>query len=157
MIRRATAADAPAIAAIWNHHIRTGTVTFLPDEKSEAEVAALIAGPDPVFVAERAGVAGFARHFPFRAGRGYAATREHTILLAPAAPRGQGLGRALIEAVIADAAAGGAHSLWAGISGENADGRAFHAAMGFAVMAVLPEVGHKFGRWLDLVLMMRRL
>lgn len=49
------------------------------------------------------------------------------------------------------------HSLWAGISGENPSGRDFHAAIGFVEVATLSEVGFKFDRWIDLVLMQKRL
>jgi phosphinothricin acetyltransferase len=45
----------------------------------------------------------------------------------------------------------------AGISSGNPAGRAFHAAIGYREVAVLPEVGRKFGRWLDLVMMLKRL
>lgn len=43
----------------------------------------------------------------------------------------------------------------AGISGENADGQAFHARMGYRPLAIIPEAGHKFGRYMDLVLMQK--
>jgi phosphinothricin acetyltransferase len=81
---------------------------------------------------------------------------EHTIILAPHA-RGKGAGRALMTAIEDHARAGGAHTLFAGVSGENAEGIAFHTRMGFRPLVTIPEVGHKFGRWLDLVLMMKTL
>ncbi len=51
----------------------------------------------------------------------------------------------------------GMHSLLAGISAENPPGVKFHAGLGFTEIATLPEVGYKFGRWIDLVLMQKRL
>jgi phosphinothricin acetyltransferase len=57
----------------------------------------------------------------------------------------------------AHARAGQAHTLFAAVSGENGAAIAFHARLGFEVSARYPEVGRKFGRWLDLVLMMKRL
>lgn len=157
MIRPADRTDAAAIAGIWNHYIRTTTVTFLPDEKTVEEVEKTIES-DVCFVWQAKGepVAGFARYFQFRGGRGYAPTCEHTVLLAEGA-RGRGAGRALIEAVAAHAKAAGKHTLWAGVSGENTEGINFHAACGFETVARLPEVGFKFDRWIDLVLMVRRL
>ncbi len=81
---------------------------------------------------------------------------EHTIHVHPET-RGRGIGRMLMDAVERHAAAGGAHALFAGVSGENAAGRAFHVRLGYEPVAVLPEVGHKFGRWIDLHLMRKRL
>ena len=77
-------------------------------------------------------------------------------MLAPAA-RGLGLGRGLMQAIEDHARGGGAHSIFAGVSGANPEGRAFHAAMGYVEIACLPEVGFKWGRWLDLYLMQKRL
>ena len=155
-IRPATPADAAAVAAIWNHYIRDTAVTFNSAEKSPTEVADLIASRPAFLVAAGAdgAVLGFATYSRFRGGVGYAQTMEHTILLAPGAS-GRGLGRGLLTAVEDHARAGGAHSLFAGVSGENPEGRAFHAAMGYAVAAILPQVGRKFGRWMDLVLMQK--
>jgi phosphinothricin acetyltransferase len=158
MIRPAVPADAPAAAAIWNHYIRSTTVTFNPVEKPVAELESLIAAPHAFFVATDDGrVSGFARHFQFRSGLGYARAAEHTILLAPDAPRGRGTGRALMQAILDDATARGIRSMIAGVSGDNPDGIAFHAAMGFDTVGMIPAIGWKFGRWLDLVLMQKRL
>lgn len=154
-VRPATAEDAEAVAAIWNHYIRHTTVTFNAVEKDAAEVAATVLARPAFFVAILDGrIAGFATYAVFRSGVGYARTMEHTILLAPGAD-GRGFGRALMAAVEDHARAGGAHSIFAVVSGENPEGRAFHARLGYAEAAVLPEVGWKFGRWLDAVLMQK--
>lgn len=159
MIRPALATDAAAIAAFWNPVIRDTAITFNPVEKSAAEVAAMILGRQSAghgfFVAEYQGqVAGFASYAQFRGGAGYARTMEHTIILSPAA-QGTGLGRALMSALEDHARTGGSHSMIAGVSAENPAGRAFHAAIGYTEIATLPQVGYKFGRWMDLVLMQK--
>lgn len=155
MIRDATPADAPAIAAIWNPVIRDTAITFNSVEKSDADIAAMIRGRQDdghgFLVTEAQGkVAGFATYAQFRGGVGYARTMEHTILLSPAAH-----GRGLMTALEDHARAGGALSLFAGVSAENDAGRAFHAALGFAEVAILQRVGFKFGRTMDLVLMQK--
>ena len=158
-IRPARRADFAAILAIWNPVIRDTAVTFSSEEKTADGLAAMIADRRAAgrefLVAEADGqVAGFATYAQFRAGNGYAHAMEHTIILAPGA-QGRGLGRALIAAVEDHARAGGAHTLFAGVSGENAAGIAFHDRVGFRTVARIPEAGRKFGRWLDLVLMMK--
>ena len=154
-VRRAGTGDAPAICGIHNHYIRHTIVTFTTAERSAAEVAGLIDAGQPHWVAERAGAAiGFATFFAFRKGPGYAHTFEHTVLLAPER-QGGGAGRALMAALEAGARDAGGHSLFAGVSAENAAGVAFHAAVGFAEVVRLREVGWKFGRWHDLVLMQK--
>ena len=154
-VRLATGLDAEAVAAIWNHYIRETSVTFYAQEKNAEEVAGLISTRPAFFVAlDQGRVAGFATYDQFRSGVGYARTMEHTIQLAPDAS-GRGHGRALMVAVEDHARAGGAKSMLAGVSGENPEGRAFHARLGYAETAVLPQVGWKFGRWMDLVLMQK--
>lgn len=159
MIRAATQTDARAIAAFWNPVIRDTAATFNPVEKTPDDIAAMIrdrqAAGHGFLVAERQGqVVGFASYAQFRGGVGYARTMEHTIILSPAA-QGAGLGRALMAALEDHARTAGVHSLIAGVSAENPAGRAFHAAIGFAEIAILPQVGHKFGRYMDLVLMQK--
>lgn len=159
MIRDARAEDAAAVAAIWNPVIRDTAFTFNAVEKTVAEVAQMIAarqGEGHAFlVAEEEGrVAGFASYAQFRGGVGYARTMEHTVILAPGA-WGQGTGRALMATLEARARAAGVHAMIGGVSAENPAGRAFHARIGYAEVAVLPQVGHKFGRYMDLVLMQK--
>jgi len=158
MIRDATAADAPSIAAIWNPVIRDTAITFNSAEKTADEIATMIcdrqAAGHGFLVADEGGIKGFATYAQFRGGVGYARTMEHTILLAPAA-QGRGLGLALMAALESHARAAGAISLFAGVSAENPAGRAFHARAGFAEVAILQRVGFKFGRTMDLVLMQK--
>jgi phosphinothricin acetyltransferase len=156
IIRPARPDDADGILPILNHVIRDTAITFTSAEKTADYVRQeIIDRKGAYFVADRAGrVMGFATYFQFRGGPGYAHTMEHSIALAAEA-RGQGAGRALLDAVCAHARGQGAHSMWAGVSAENPAGVAFHARMGFEQVARLPEVGFKFGRWMDLILMQK--
>lgn len=157
IIRDAVAADAEAISAFWTPQILETVVTFNSIPKMPDDVAQMIAQRPCFMVADIGGEAvGFVTYDQFRGGIGYARTMEHTIILAPSA-QGQGAGRALILAAIEHARAADVHSLWAGVSAENAAGVAFHQRVGFETVAVLPEVGRKFDRWMDLVLMQKRL
>jgi phosphinothricin acetyltransferase len=156
VIREAETGDAARIAAIWNRAIRDTAITFNAEEKPVGAVAELIAvrrQAGHAFLVEEAGgtVAGFATSFQFRGGSGYRHSLEYTVMLAEHA-RGRGRGRALLSALEAQARAAGAHTLWAGVSAENPGGIGFHRACGFEEVAVLAEVGFKFGRWMDLVL-----
>lgn len=154
-IRRAAPGDAAAICAIANPIIRDTVITFNSVEKTVEEVAAQIREGRPYWVAGAPGaVIGYASYGAFRHGSGYRHTREHSIALAPEA-WGRGIGRALMEALCAAARAEGVHVLIAGVGGENPAGQRFHAALGFAEIARLPQVGRKFGRWQDLVLMQK--
>ncbi|WP_071672775.1 GNAT family N-acetyltransferase [Nioella nitratireducens] len=154
MIRPARPQDAAAIAAIWNPVIRDTTVTFTTAEKSLQGLAEAIAS-QAFLVAETGGqVTGFATCSPFRSGPGYARTMEHSIHVCATA-RGSGVGRRLMDALETHARSKSVHSLIAGISGENTGAIAFHTALGFAHVGRLPQVGWKFDRWLDLVLMQK--
>lgn len=153
-VRPARPEDAAEIAAIWNPIIDGTAATFTTARKTEAGLIADIAHRGAAFqVAEAGGhLLGFATYFQFRGGPGYAYTMEHSIQLAPEA-RGRGVGRALMTTLEEVARREGVHSLWAGVSGENPEGRAFHLRLGFEEVATLPEVGFKFGRWMDLILL----
>lgn len=157
IIRDAKASDAEAISTFWSPQILETVVTFNSISKSAKDVTEMIDQRPCFLVAEVAGeVIGFVTYDQFRGGIGYRHTYEHTIILAPDA-QGKGAGRALMLAAMEDARARQAHSLFAGVSAENAAGVAFHQKLGFETVAVLPEVGRKFDRWMDLVLMQKRL
>lgn len=159
MIRPATDQDAAAICAIWNPEIRDTLVTFNSVEKSPGDITGMVAEKGSgfvVFEGNDANILGFAFYGQFRGGVGYRHTAEHTIVLESAA-RGRGVGRALIGAICDHARAAGMHSLIAGVSAGNPDGVAFHARLGFEEIARLPEVGRKFDRWIDLIVMQKML
>ena len=157
MIRPARPADAQAITDLWNPIIRDTVITFNPVQKPVTEILDMIQAPPPgVFLVaqDQGAIVGFARFFQFRGGLGYAHTMEHTINLAPAA-RGRGLGRALMAALEDAARAQSAHSMIAAITGSNTESIAFHAALGYAHVGMVPQAGWKFGQWHDLVLMQK--
>ena len=154
LIRAASLADVPAIAALWNAMIRETTATFTSILKTEDDLHALLtARSDAFLVAQIDGaVAGFITWGPFRNGDGYAHTAEHSIITARS---GQGIGKALMQAALAQAHAQGIHMMVACIGGENERAVAFHTQMGFAMAGQLPQVGRKMDRWHDLILMSR--
>jgi phosphinothricin acetyltransferase len=158
ILRLAHLSDAAALADLINPWIRDSIITFNSVEKTQGDIEALItdrrAAGFEVFVAtgsERE-LLGYATYAQFRGGVGYAHAMEHSIALAPEV-RGRGVGCALMAALEDHALRRGAHQMIAGISGENAAGRAFHAALGYAHIATVTEAGRKFDRWHDLVLM----
>lgn len=161
MIRQATEADAAQIAALLRPVVMHTTITFLSTPKSRddiiADLRAKAKAGHGMFVADHddklLGMAGYGQ---FRGGNGYAHAYEHSIVLAPDA-RGRGLGHQLMAQLEIHAKASGGHTLWAGVSAENPDGVAFHSQRGFEHVAILPEVGRKFERWIDLVLMRKQL
>lgn len=158
MIRPATTADAAEVCALWNPFIRDTSTTFNSVEKSLADIAAMIEtrarSGHTTFVAHDGALAGFATYAQFRGGVGYSTCMEHTIVLAPAA-QGRGIGRALMTALESHARCAGAHQMIAGVSAENADGIAFHTRLSYVLIATIPQAGHKFGRFIDLVLMQK--
>lgn len=158
-IRDAAAQDAHEIAIIWNNEIENGLGTFASTAKSDQDIVESIKAKQSAghgFLVCKVGgkAAGFAMYGQFRASNGYAKTMEHTIYLAEFA-HGKGVGRALMAALEDHARGFGAHSMLAGISAENAGSVTFHLKLGYREIARLPEVGHKSGQWLDLVLMQK--
>lgn len=157
IIRAAIASDAVLIAEFWSLQVLTTSITFNTVPKSPEEVVQMIAEHACFLVAELDGEAvGFITFDQFRGGVGYHHTKELTIILDLAA-QGQGAGRALLEAAMERARALDVHVLVAGVSGENLGAIAFHKSMGFEQVGLMPQVGRKFERWMDLVLLQKTL
>lgn len=159
IVRPVEPTDFAHVLAVWNPVIRDTTISFSDSEISDLELAEMVAlrrekGHEFLVAVLENAVLGFATYGQFRPHSGYRRTVEHTVILAPEA-RGRGVGRALMGAIEDHARSAGHHTIYAGVSGENAAGIAFHAAVGYRQVALLPEAGWKFGRWLDLVLMVK--
>jgi phosphinothricin acetyltransferase len=158
-IRDANEADLPQILEITNDAVRNTTAVWNETPTTlEARTAWLRdrqAQGYAVLVVEEGGeVAGFASLGPFRPFEGYARTVELSIYVHKDR-RGNGHGGALLEALIARAKAADMHVIVAGIAGDNEVSIRLHERHGFTETGRMPQVGRKFGRWLDLVLMQR--
>ena len=161
-LRDATSADLPAILAIHNSTIDDTTTTWSDEDETIEHrtewFAARQAAGDPVVVAVDGGeVVGFTAWAWFRGeGKwpGYRHTRELSVHVRDS-HRGHGVGRLLLDDLVERAARNDVHVLVAAVDSGNEASIRFHEQMGFVEVARLPEVGRKFDRWLDLVLLQR--
>jgi L-amino acid N-acyltransferase len=94
---------------------------------------------------------GFASYGAFRPQPAYKYTVEHSVYV-HSAYRGRGLGRVLLEAIIASAKADDRHALIGVIDAENQASISLHQSLGFTQVGTLQQVAFKFGRWLDAVM-----
>ena len=161
-IRPALASDAASLAAIYGHHVLHGLGTFEEVPPTPEDMAGRLAAVTrwglPYLVAEiDEAVAGLAYAGPFRPRAAYRYSVEDSVYIAPDRI-GQGVGKALLGAVIAACEAMGLRQMVAmiGDSG-NAGSIGLHRSMGFAPAGLLPAVGYKHGRWVDVVQMRRPL
>ena len=160
-IRAAHPADLGAILAIYNEVIRNSTAVYSEVEFSEARGAQWFAAKAdqgfPFIVAEEGGqIAGFGTFGDFRPWPCYQYTVEHSLHVR-ADRRGRGVGRALLASLIERAVSMRKHVMIAGIDADNAASIGLHRSAGFREAGHFREVGFKFGRWLDLVFLERRL
>jgi L-amino acid N-acyltransferase YncA len=162
IIRPTTAADLPAITAIYDEAVRTGTATFelIPPDLAEMtrRFEALTGGGFPYLVALLDGaICGYAYAGPYRPRPAYRFTVENSVYLAPAAQR-RGVGTALLRELITDCEARGFRQMIAVIGDSaNAGSIGVHRKTGFDLIGTHRNVGLKFGRWLDTVMMQRAL
>jgi phosphinothricin acetyltransferase len=151
-LRDASAADADAITAIYNHYVATTTISMENDPVSSGDMASRIAGirdaglPWLVLV-EDGRLCGYAYASQWRARPGYRHAVESSVYIDPAL-RGRGHGLALYRALLARLD-GRFHTVIGGIALPNAASIALHERLGFRQVACFHEVGHKFGGWVD--------
>jgi len=162
ILRPSAAADIPAITAIYAHAVLHGTASFELEPPSEEEMArrraAILEGGYPYLVAERDGdLLGYAYAGAYRTRPAYRSTVEDSIYVAPQA-QGQGVGRALLKALIRECEALDFRLMVAVIGDEESKGSiGLHRSLGFEPVGILKGIGYKHGRWLSTVLMQRPL
>ena len=159
MIRPAKPEDAPAIAEIYAHYVETSAVTFEESTPTVEETAERIASSRlPFLVAELDGrVRGYAYLSPYIERSAYRHTAQDSVYVAPDA-RGAGLGRALLEQLLAEGERAGVKEVVAIIAvTDDPASTKLHRAFGFREAGRLERVGFKLGRWNDTLLMQRSL
>jgi len=162
IIRDSEDRDLPAIAAIYGHHVLHGFGSFEEIPPDVAEMARrrsdILAKGFAYLVAELDGrVMGYAYASAYRPRIAYRFSVEDSIYVSPEAPR-KGIGRALLERMIAQCSAQGYRQMVAVIGDtRNLGSIGLHAALGFRVVGTLPSIGFKHGRWVDSVFMQRPL
>ncbi|MFL6514276.1 MAG: GNAT family N-acetyltransferase [Chthoniobacterales bacterium] len=159
-IRRATVADAAAIAAIYNEAIATTTATFDTDPKTAEERIRWLNSHDerhPILVADTNGtVVGWASLTAWSDRTAYDDTAE-TSFYVHSAYRGRGIGRKLQEALLEQAERNKFHTLIARISDGSSESLHLHETTGFTRIGTMKEVGRKFGKLIDVHILQKML
>ncbi len=150
-----TSDRAPEILAIFNEEIAHSTALYDYQPRTmttmQAWFAAKQKGNHPVLgaIAADGSLAGFATYGPFRPHAAYKYSVEHSVYIRKD-QRGQGLGRTLLQAIVAAAERQNYHTIIGGIDSQNAASIRLHRSLGFVHCASIQHAGFKFGRWLDL-------
>jgi L-amino acid N-acyltransferase len=159
-VRPAREGDLGAINDIYNYYVRLSTCTYQEEPEpieSRQEWFAHHEANHPVIVAEAGGeVVGWGSLSAFHARCAYRNTVEDSVYLHHEYHR-RGIGSLLLGELIARARSLGHHAIIAGIDGEQTGSVALHAKFQFERVGCLKEVGFKYGRWLDVIYMERRL
>ena len=159
-VRPAASADAEAVRAIYNDEVTGSTVTFdlVPRSlQDQLDWQARHSGAHPAIVALRdRKVLGFASLSAYRDRPAYSTTVEDSVYV-HRDHRGEGVGRVLLTEICRLATVHGFHAVMARIADAQPPSIGLHRACGFDLVGIEREVGRKFGRWLDVVLMQRML
>lgn len=159
-IRLAGPDDADPIRQIYNLEVTTSTVTFDLVPRSLEEQRQWLAarsGAHAVVVAEDEGeVAGFGSLSPYRDRPAYATTVEDSVYVRRDR-QGAGVGRGILAELVSVATAHGFHAVMARVVGGHEASIALHRGQGFELVGTEREIGRKFGRWLDVVVMQKLL
>lgn len=159
IIRSATEQDLPQILNIYNAEILNGVATWNEQpydlEHFQKWLKQLEQQNFPVLVVEDSAqnkISGYADYASFRNFSGYKYSIEHSVYVSPEYAK-QGLGKQLMQHLIEHAKNNKMHVMIAGIDHENISSIELHKKLGFVKTGYMPQVGQKFGKWRDLVLM----
>lgn len=162
LIRPASLDDIAPVTAIYAHAVEHGTASFELEPPSQDEMTArmraLLDGNFPYFVADVDGaIAGYAYAALYRTRPAYRFSVEDSVYVAPNM-QGRGIGRALLDRLVVESETRGFRQMIA-VIGDSAQTASIelHRAAGFTMIGTIANVGYKFGRWLDTVLMQRAL
>ena len=147
-IRYACKEDCAAIAEIYNHAV-LHTAAIWNDKTVDTDNRVLVSEENGV-------VTGYSSFGDWRAFDGFRHTVEHSVYVHPD-HQGKGLGRSLLVALIKEARRLNKHVMVAGIEAQNQASLHLHETLGFVTTGQMPQVGTKFGRWLDLTFMQLQL
>jgi len=152
MIREIKLEDAPQVCEIYNYYIENTTITFEEDPITLQEMrerVVHITQKYPWFVEEESGIIiGYAYANRWKERSAYRFTVETSVYVRDAY-RGRGIGTRLMERLLSYLKEANIHTVIAGISLPNESSVRLHEKLGFQWIAQFPEVGYKFGRWLD--------
>ncbi|MDP6965536.1 MAG: N-acetyltransferase family protein [Acidimicrobiales bacterium] len=155
-IRLAKQKDAEAIREIYNHEVRNSTATFDLVERSTQEQEKWLderSGAFSVLVAEMSGqILGFASLSPYKTRAAYRTTVEDSIYINEEF-RNQGIAGKLLSHLLEVAESSGFHAVIARIGGGNEASISLHQRFGFEIVGTEKEIGRKFGKWQDVVIM----
>ena len=156
IVRPANTADGEAIRSILNALLATTAIEWTDTPHTADSVLEWLEEHDTVLVAEEGaeviGVAAFGWFRDVIRRPGYRFTVENTVHVRED-HWGSGVGRELMEALVDEARRGGKHTMVAAVDGANEPSIRFHQRLGFVEVARMPEIGAKFGRWQDLILL----
>jgi phosphinothricin acetyltransferase len=156
-LRPAARDDLPAIVGIYNWAVNQTFATIDSEPLSVEEATAWWEGMrrHPLIVAhEDGGVIGWARLFPW-SQRGFDIVED--LVYVDPVHHGRGIGRELLNRLVAEATGLGYHTIVATVAADNAHGLRLHQSLDFEVVGTIRSAAYKFERWMDLTLVQRSL
>jgi L-amino acid N-acyltransferase YncA len=150
-----TSQDAAAVLAIYQAGIDEGNATFETQAPVWEQFTAARLPAHRYVATARGDVAGWVAASPVSDRCVYAGVVEHSVYVHPQA-RGQGIGRQLLDALIASTEAAGIWTIQSGIFPENTASLALHQVAGFRIVGTRQRIGQHHGRWRDVMFIERR-